>query len=1293
MSRRLLLTRGRLTKAAAIIAAATLLPLTAIAGESVSAAPDRGDPDASLTLPRSKAKDAPVAVPDGKRAALFGRDSRSGNDTAFATVGTGAGFQLLTGDAADGYRWDALATLAIPGVEADQWVGNSCLTEDGAYAVAVFAPRTFSNDERLFDEGAWAAVVNTNTGDVQSLGRGYSLSYANPGCGAGTNAALIRYTTTGTELGSFDAADTAAGATWTTTVDHQVTSAIAASDGTILAAGPDGIERISRDGAVTQAVETDAAAYELTIAGDRFTFAEHDGQATTIRTGTLQDTGAVRDVRDVGAGELTKVGLSRDAAGGTYVTGLNGRASLPSSMHRIDNADAGTSVSTGGRLAVNAVTAPPLAPGDGATAESVTPLLVDATAIATGDPVSLRVAGNGGGSRLPAASAGGAGKASTRGSSSNPSEAERVCAIPRNDPRRQALQPKPRQVEWAVNRIVSGQLTISRPANWNSAGMAAYSPGTMFPKKALEGGGHIPSQVLLGVLSQESNLWQASRYTSPGEAGNPLIGNFYGTDVSGDVDGTAFWWVDFSKADCGYGVGQITDGMRLAGREDGGTPALPVAQQEAIALDYTANIARAAQMLTDKWNETRRAGTTINNGDSSKIENWFAAVWAYNTGYHTPEDGAEGLGWFNNPVNPIYNPSRGSFLDGTPADAAHPQDWPYGEKVMGFAANSLGLIEKQTVEHGAVEVVGYRVAWWNGDENTGPENRTAVKPPIATFCKADVNECSTLSTSFCSRADFKCWWTGNATWKNDCSYTCGNEFERFAPAADYMAEQTNGESFPPNCTRTGLPTGSLIVDNLPLQTDTGTITATPVRSGCNPVATNGSFRFDFGTPGGSGSHQSKIDTHQLGGGLNGHFYFSHTWDKRDDRFASETTGTWNLGQPLTQWGRVFVHLPDHAAWAPDAKYTINLGNGQTVTRSLPQRRYANEWASLGVFNFAGTPTVTLSNVTGDPKDIDARDDIAWDAVAFQPLPGKPKDIVVSLGDSFSSGEGAGNYSPVTDNNGDDDRMRNACHRSANSWSRLAKLPDSSTPIGARDNLDDPTLDYHAISCSGAETKHLFAIEKASKQHEAPQLQQGYLDGNTTLVTLSIGGNDVGFSPVLQACIKAHFLGLNCQSEKPGVYEKLEKLKGQLDKTISTIQTQAPNAMILLMGYPALFGDGVACMPLSRNDLGWLQQMNADLNSSIRDRVEAAGDSKVVFADPTTAFDGRSICGQDPAINNLMPWVEHVWGSRTSGDEPMFQIPSPWGDIKAGVAAASIHPNAKGTALYALVMEQALGGAE
>ncbi len=58
-------------------------------------------------------------------------------------------------------------------------------------------------------------------------------------------------------------------------------------------------------------------------------------------------------------------------------------------------------------------------------------------------------------------------------------------------------------------------------------------------------------------------------------------------------------------------------------------------------------------------------------------------------------------------------------------------------------------------------------------------------------------------------------------------------------------------------------------------------------------------------------------------------------------------------------------------------------NGQSRTRYLPQRRYENVWVPLGVFLMNGTPSVSLSNkVTVDQGA--KIDDIAWDAVGFQP---------------------------------------------------------------------------------------------------------------------------------------------------------------------------------------------------------------------------------------------------------------------------------------------------------------------
>ena len=92
-------------------------------------------------------------------------------------------------------------------------------------------------------------------------------------------------------------------------------------------------------------------------------------------------------------------------------------------------------------------------------------------------------------------------------------------------------------------------------------------------------------------------------------------------------------------------------------------------------------------------------------------------------------------------------------------------------------------------------------------------------------------------------------------------------------------------------------------------------------------------------------------------------------------------------------------------------------------------------------------------------------------------------------------------------------LRNGCHRSPFTWSRLATLPGSTSTVGSRANTWDPTLDYHLLACSGAQT---YNVEYQGQYGEL-SMNAGFCDENTTLVTLSIGGNDAGFSRILREC--------------------------------------------------------------------------------------------------------------------------------------------------------------------------------
>lgn len=145
-------------------------------------------------------------------------------------------------------------------------------------------------------------------------------------------------------------------------------------------------------------------------------------------------------------------------------------------------------------------------------------------------------------------------------------------------------------IEWAVDQAVHGELTDVRPANYLKSGLPSYSPRGMFPMHIIFAPGNVPAQVMLGIVAQETNMAQASWHAVPGDTGNPLIADYYGTgNVTVDSMG-------YNEADCGYGVGQMTTGMYTA---DGDT-IFDADERKAIAVDYAANIAANLNLLIDK---------------------------------------------------------------------------------------------------------------------------------------------------------------------------------------------------------------------------------------------------------------------------------------------------------------------------------------------------------------------------------------------------------------------------------------------------------------------------------------------------------------------------------------------------------------------------------------------------------------------------------------------------------------------------------------------------------------------
>lgn len=150
--------------------------------------------------------------------------------------------------------------------------------------------------------------------------------------------------------------------------------------------------------------------------------------------------------------------------------------------------------------------------------------------------------------------------------------------------------------------------------------------------------GYIPCIILMSIGQQESQGWKQF-VANYGQSGN--------THISGD---------------CGYGITQITGAPIMTGQDAN-------VNRDRVAAEATYNIGTGARFLIEKWNT--QLIYYIGNNDPYIAEDWYYAVWGYNS-----------FGYVNNPNNPNFAWNRPPF-NGT-QDASL---YPYQEVIWGWAAN------------------------------------------------------------------------------------------------------------------------------------------------------------------------------------------------------------------------------------------------------------------------------------------------------------------------------------------------------------------------------------------------------------------------------------------------------------------------------------------------------------------------------------------------------------------------------------------------------------------------------
>jgi GDSL-like Lipase/Acylhydrolase family len=282
---------------------------------------------------------------------------------------------------------------------------------------------------------------------------------------------------------------------------------------------------------------------------------------------------------------------------------------------------------------------------------------------------------------------------------------------------------------------------------------------------------------------------------------------------------------------------------------------------------------------------------------------------------------------------------------------------------------------------------------------------------------------------------------------------------------------------------------------------------------------------------------------------------------------------------------------------------------------------------------------------------------------------------VALGDSYSSGYGSGNYQPGTFDPDPDKGLMNNCQRSLNSFAyEVARTQKMALKFKA---------------CQGAITNDLY-MERTRNPYYNELGQLGSLSSETRLVTLTIGGNDLFFADVVKACANFEaFLGALCGANP--VWDKVanvrEVLDGSIvgnknypvypyDKVFADIKLRAPNAKVVIVGYPVLFApDGIneTCRTVLRSDQRKIARETNVTNEMIRRHALKAG---FLFADPSPLFKGHELCTNEP-------WFIDLIKSPCSSLNPL-----PCSNEKNGAA----HPTPAGHAAMAQAVSEAIATA-
>ena len=237
---------------------------------------------------------------------------------------------------------------------------------------------------------------------------------------------------------------------------------------------------------------------------------------------------------------------------------------------------------------------------------------------------------------------------------------------------------------------------------------------------------------------------------------------------------------------------------------------------------------------------------------------------------------------------------------------------------------------------------------------------------------------------------------------------------------------------------------------------------------------------------------------------------------------------------------------------------------------------------------------------------------------------------VALGDSYAAG-------PIVPNQ----IAPYGCLKSDHNYAHLA-----APTIGLA--LKDAT-------CSGATTEDMTESQETSLGSVPPQFDS--LSAETTRVSLTIGGNDIGFTEIIENCVTLNPFSTPCKNtyDSGGHDQIAERIAATAPKVAAVLQgihSRSPSAKVFVVNYAAILPEtGYGCwpqMPLGFGDVPYLRSKEKELNSMLATQAAANGASLVNWYNASI--------GHDACKSSSVRWVEPL--------------------IPANLAAP-VHPNERG----------------